>query len=77
MKKIILVLVLITMGANAQITVKECEQLSKKINDNAYIDQMSENMQKFSSNDCDRRMGEPTREKRVNEIREAFRKYGN
>lgn len=74
MKKIIFALALITMGLNAQITVQECAQLSKKINDTAFIDEMSKNMQKFVENDCDSRMGEPTREKRINEIRDAFKK---
>ena len=74
MKKIILALILLTGLSNA-ITVSECEELSRIIN-NPYSssDKMMKAMDKFASSNCDSRMSEPTREKRVQEIRDAFNK---
>ena len=77
MKNIIFALALATMGLNAQITVQECTQLSKKINDTAYIDTMMENMNSYVENDCDSRIGEPTREKRLKEIEELKNAFKN
>jgi len=56
------------------ITVTECEELSKIINSTSDMTKMNNAMSKFVANDCDSRMGESTREKRVNEIRDAFKK---
>ncbi len=74
MKKIILALILLTGLSNA-ITVTECEELSKIINSTSDMTKMSNAMSKFVANDCDRRMGEPTRKKRVQEIRDAADAY--
>ena len=57
------------------ITVTECEELSKIINSTSDMTKMSNAMKKFVANDCDRRMGEPTRKKRVQEIRDAADAY--
>ncbi len=73
MKKIILSLILLTGLSNA-ITVDECKELSKIINSTSDSTRMMDAMSKYASNDCDRRIGEPTREKRINEIRDAFKK---
>ncbi len=73
MKKLLIIVVVFT-GLNAQITIKECIQLGKDINNDAKIDSMTDNMEKYVKNDCDSRIGEPTREKRVQEIKDAFKK---
>ena len=57
------------------ITVTECEELSKIINSTSDMTKMNNAMSKFVANDCDRRMGEPTREKRVQEIKDTFNAY--
>jgi len=71
MKKILIVAIM-TMGLNAQITVKECKALELAINYGS-INKMSQNMSKFVANDCDSRMGESTNKQRVQEIRDIFK----
>jgi len=71
MRKILL-LAITAISLNAQITLKECEILERAINYGS-INKMSQNMSKFVANDCDSRMGESTREQRVQKIRDIFK----
>ena len=66
-----------TYSPSTNISISECKELSRIINTTSDMERMSKAMMKFSSNNCDRRMGEPTREKRVQEIRDAINAYNN
>jgi len=74
MKKITFALILLTGFSNA-ITVNECKELSQVINSTSDSTIMMNAMSKYASSDCDSRIGESTREKRVQEIRDAFSVY--
>lgn len=59
------------------ITISECVRLREFINSPAYAgtEAQSKAMNKYSSNDCSSIEGEPTREKRLQEIRDAYKAY--
>ena len=62
----------VALKASNQITIAACKGLGKFINSTNDMNEMSKAMSEYVSNDCDSRIGEPTRAKRLQEIRDAF-----
>ena len=59
-----------TTAEAKQISIAECKLIGKKINLDIFIDEMMDNMTKYAENDCDSRIGEPTRKERLKEIQD-------